>query len=177
MRAPNDSERRLLLTASDFVDAGYQITTDKSEEVWIARFHPDGVAELKYSYEPEAATPGFLQLLISTRLERVPSSEYAAELFREKIDNYANGVAKVGARFVFKGNLQNWCENAYVGFTLAQPNESVVGCLLSFQKDRMVYTILLRGIVLENEEQIETLVYPFLEKGFLWCMNEPIGNS
>jgi len=171
-RIPSESERRLLLSVSDFVEAGFPIDADTSAEVWVARSHPDGVSELKYSYTPEDALPGYLRLYVVTRIERATSNEHATELFRAIINDYTNGIEKSGGRFVFKGNLQAWCDDAYVGFTLAEPNETVVGCLLSFHKERMVYTIMLRGILLEDEEVIEELVYPFLDSGLRWCSIE-----
>ncbi len=36
----------------------------------------------------------------------------------------------------------------------------------------MVYTILLRAVVLEDESEIEQLIYPFLENGLRWCTSD-----
>jgi len=168
-RLPTPKERELLLTVSDLIDAGYRVPFDGSCEAWIARTAADGAISVKYSYEANEAPPGYLRLILITRIERERSSQEAAAVFQEGIDSYATGATQVGARFVFKGNLQKWCDNAYYAFTLAEPNETVVGCVLSFQKGRMVYSVILRGVILESEQDMEQLVYPFLERGLRWC--------
>jgi hypothetical protein len=171
-RQPTQDERRLLFTVTDLVNAGYPLAFDKEIERWVARSYPDGALEVRCSYEPVDALPGHLRFMLVTRITRAPSISNATELFRNAIDWSAAGAATKGGRFVFKGNLQAWCENAHVAFTLAEPNDTVVGCRLSFQRENMVYIILIRGVILEEEREIEQLVYPFLESGLRWCAGE-----
>jgi hypothetical protein len=85
------------------------------------------------------------------------------ELFQEGVASWEAGVATVGGRFVFKGNLQDWSDNAYCALTLAEPNETVAGCVMAFQRERLVYSITLRGLFFENVEEVEEIVYPYLE--------------
>lgn len=146
---------------------GYPLRFDAAREVWSARSFPTGDFEVKYSYELEDDS-SLARFILTTRLEVAHDEPGAREIFQEGVDAMAAGATKVGGRFVSKGNLQNWSENAYVGFTLAEPNETIVGCLLPFQKQRMIYTILLRGVVLEDAGEIEEIVYPFLEAAFAW---------
>ncbi|MGH8669804.1 MAG: hypothetical protein ACREUH_11290 [Burkholderiales bacterium] len=167
-RAPTESERLMTVTLGRLIEAGYPIKLESSNEKWIAREYPNESSEVKYAYEETEAAPGHMRFLLITRVERERSSERAAIVFREGIESYTKGAARVGARFVFKGNLQRWCENAFAGFTLSERTDAVVGCLLSFQKDRLVYSVLLRGIVIESEEEVEELVYPFLARALRW---------
>ena len=171
-RLPSADERQLLLTIPKLIEAGFPLRFDPSREVWLARSFPDGIFELKYAYEAPYEVDGSIRLVHYCRVESAPTHESAAEAFREGIQGYDLGAAKVGGRFVFKGNLQRWAENAHVSFTFSPPNDTLSGCLLSFQKGRLVYTVLLRGIVLDNEQDIEELLYPLLDLAFAWCETE-----
>jgi hypothetical protein len=168
-RPPNDEERSLLLTIPRLIEAGYPLPFDASREIWKARSFPDGVFELRYAYEALHAQDNNVRLVLYCRAECAPLSEKAVELFRNIVQDYESGVDKVGGRFVFKGNLQRWADNAHVSFMFSGSNDSLIGCLLSFQRERLVYTVLLRGIVLDREEDIEELLYPLLDGAFNWC--------
>ena len=168
-RAATDEERSLLLRVPQLLAHGFNVPFDPAREVCLYRKFPDGVISIKYSYEAIEASPGYLPLVLISRLERENSSEEAAQEFQDGIAAYQKGAASVGGRFVFKGNLQSWCDNAYVAFTFAEPDDTIVGCILSFQKDRMVYSVVLRGVLLEHEEEMEELLYPFLERAAHWA--------
>ncbi len=168
-RPATNEERALLIRVPQLIACGFAVPFQSDLEVCIHRTFPNGAVAIKYAYEATEVEPGYLPLLVFSRIERENSVEEAEQEFQDGIAAYHTGAAKVGGRFVFKGNLQSWCDNAYVGFTFAEPNETIVGCLLSFQKGRMIYSVILRGVVLEREEEIEDLVYPFLERGTHWA--------
>lgn len=166
-RKPTSEEKRLTLTVNDLIQAGCDIEFDARQESWLVRTFPNGDFEVKYSYEYEVES-SLARFLMYTRVERAIDTHSAEELFNDAIVARDAGVSKVGGRFVFKGNLQNWCENAYCALTLAEPNETVVGCVLSFQKERLVYTIVIRGIFFEDSEQVTDIVIPYLEAALEW---------
>ena len=171
-RPSSDREQSLVLTTSDLIEAGYPLSLDRRFERFVTREYPDGAIEVKYSYEPEEAEPGFIRFMLVSRIERSASAQAAAELLRDAVGWAEAGMETVGGRLVFKGNLQTWCDNAHLSFTLAKPNDTVVGSRLSFQRERMVFFVTLRGIVLDEEQEVEKLVYPFLERGREWCAGE-----
>lgn len=166
-RKPTADEKRLAMGVRDLIDAGFSMEFDARQEHWITRAFPGGDFEIKYSYnyEDESSLARFLMI---TRVEIANDVAGAEELFRDGNASRETGAASVGGRFVFKGNLQSWGDNAYGALTLAEPNETVVGCVLSFQKERLVYTIVLRGAFFEDAEQVEEIVYPHLETALAW---------
>jgi hypothetical protein len=168
-RAATDEERSLLLRVPQLIAYGFDVHFDPAREVCMHRTFPNGAISIKYTYEAIDSPAGFLPLVLISRIEQERTAAEAAKEFQDGIAAYQAGAERVGGRFVFKGNLQSWCDNAYVAFTLAEPNDTIVGCLLSFQRGRMVYSIVLRGIVLDNEEDIEGLLYPVLERGSRWA--------
>jgi hypothetical protein len=170
-RKPTAEERRLVIGVHDLIQAGYPIEFDTRREVWIARTFPDGDFEVKYTYDYEDES-SLARFLMITRIEVAKDFPGAEELFQDGISAREAGAATVGGRFVFKGNLQSWSENAYGALSLAQPNETVVGCVLSFQKERLVYTIILRGMYFEDAAQVEEIVYPHLEAALAWSRRD-----
>ncbi|MFN9726513.1 hypothetical protein [Acidovorax sp.] len=171
LRRATDNERRLTIGVRDFIEAGCSIEFDAQHESWITRIFPDGVFEVKYSYCYEDPS-SLARFLMTTRVEIAKDSSLALELFQEGVASWEAGVATVGARFVFKGNLQNWSDSAYCALTLAEPNETVVGCVMAFQKERLVYSITLRGLFFENVEEVECIVYPYLEQALALAREE-----
>jgi len=105
-------------------------------------------------------------------MEIAKDSSDAEKLFHDGIAARETGATTVGGRFVCKGNLLDWSANAYGALTLAQPDETVVGCVLSFQKERLVYTIILRGVFFEDAEHVEELVYLHLEAALAWSRRD-----
>ena len=167
-RAATDAERSLLIRVPQLLAHGFDVRFDPRQETCLYRKFPNGSISVKYSYEASDAPPGFLPLILISRIDREPTNEAAFLEFQDGIAAYQAGAARVGGRFVFKGNLQSWCDNAFVAFTFAKPNDTIVGCIMSFHKDRMVYSVVLRGVVLDQEEDIEELLYPFLDRAAQW---------
>ena len=170
-RKPTEDEKRLAIGVRDLIQAGCSIELDARREVWIARTFPDGDFEVKYTYDYEDES-SLARFLMITRIEVANDFPGARTLFEDGVAAREVGAAAVGGRFVYKGNLQNWSENAYGALTLAEPNETVVGCVLSFQKERLVYTIILRGVFFEDAEQVEKIVYPYLEAALAWSRRD-----
>lgn len=167
-RPATASERLLLLSVPDLINAGYSMPFEPAYEECLYRRFPNGGVAIKYAYEAQSVQPGYLPLTLTSRIEVEPSVEAALETFHDGVGAYESGVSSKGGRLVTKGNLQQWCENAYVSFMLIEPNDTVAGCVLSFQKERMVYSVVLTGVILEREEDIEEVIVPFLERGLLW---------
>jgi hypothetical protein len=170
-RRPTEDEKQLAIRALDLIEAGCPIDFDARQEAWITRTFPDGVFEVKYSYVHEDAD-SLDRFLMTTRIEIAKDSSQALELFQEGVASREAGVATVGGRFVFKGNLQNWTDTAYGALTLSGSNEIVVGCVLSFQKERLVYSIILRGLFFETKDVVEDIIYPYLERALAWSCRD-----
>lgn len=171
LRKPTEDERRLVIGVRDLIQAGCSIEFDARQEAWIARTFPDGDFEVKYTYDYEDES-SLARFLMITRVEVAKDFPGAERLFQDGIAAREVGAATVDGRFVFKGNLQRWSENAYGALSLAEPNETVVGCVLSFQKERLVYTIILREVFFEDAEQVEEIVYPYLEMALAWSRRD-----
>ena len=169
-RAPTPVEKGLAFGVRDLIGAGCDIDFDPNREVWLARVFPPGDLEIKYKYDSEDEG-SLARFLMTPRIEIAKDPGGANEIYNDGIASMEAGAQAVDGRLVFKGNLQNWSENAYAALTLAQPNETVVGCVLSFQKGRLVYTIVLRGVFFEDGDLVEELVYPYLEAAFAWSQN------
>jgi hypothetical protein len=173
-RRPKDNEKNLTFSVIDLLSAGYLIEFDERQETWVARAFPSGDFEVRYSYEFEQNN-SLARFLMTTRMELAKSVEGAEELFQDAIAARESGLADAGGRFVFKGNLQSWSDNFYGAITLSEPDEIIVGCVLSFQKERLVYTIVLSGVYFEDEWAVEELIYPFLDEALAWSRSDPFG--
>lgn len=101
-------------------------------------------------------------------MEREQNPALAREVFEEGVISYGQGLAKHSCRFVIKGNLQRWCDSAYLAYILDEESGRVVGMVLSFQKNNLVYSILSRGIIFEDEESVEETLYSFRDGAEKW---------
>lgn len=154
-----DADRRLVVTAADLAPFGLEF--DPRAEAMTVRRQMDGTRILQYDYQPRRIDPSnrvFLQSLTFVQNESLT----ARQMFRmQKIGvraglSFGRGKVELAeAPELFRGG-----DERYVA--LLQRQRSTVGNLFVIRQGRIVHSVILSGMAIEDPQAVQQLLEPML---------------